>query len=646
MVQTRRRGRTLIVRSGRGVQVDAALRRHASAAGLLLVLLLSLAIVTPLVPRMINPYDEGMVAYGAERVLHGQRPAVDFYSPYGPGVFYTVAAAYRLFGTRLLVERWVTALLLIAVGGLSYLLLERRRGPRVPPGADNDGGAGVGRSPHGGRAGANAAGASSGYSHAGAGRWQTLRELRHLVIAGVAALTVVLLLASGWWYTPVNGGVLALVLLSGLALQQALATGSPGWAAAAGAAAGIAMTWRLTFGGALLIANAVTWAVTVAGETAEERRLNRNVGLVALVAAAVAIALPVYAGLIAAGGRRSWMSLIVWPLTSTEAANLPWPPLRLAPPEGDPSLLTRLTAATHGASFYYTGVTLLLMLWRLPLGPLSPVDRRLGLWLASMLPPLFLYAHGRTDYLHVTPLLVFSLLLAAVLVVPSETANREAPTTAPTESSARAARRAASLLHPRDLLQSAWKGFGLAVWIVSLLLLVPGVLFSAQQIWASPGRTPLELPGPRGAGVYAPYRYSRQYRALAPLIQYHVAPGQSIYSGTTRHDIYLTNDILLYFLAERNAATYYWCLDAGLTSSEAVQQEMLAEMSHGAVAMAVNWTDPKAGENNASGRSSCVRLLDEWLSREFVSVRLPGIMYDVRVRQELWRRPLASAEAN
>ena len=124
--------------------------------------------------------------------------------------------------------------------------------------------------------------------------------------------------------------------------------------------------------------------------------------------------------------------------------------------------MARLTATTHGASFYYTGVTLILLLWRLPLGPLSPVDRRLGLWLALMLPPLFLYAHGRTDYLHVTPLLVFSLLLAALLVVPSEKSDQEGPPDKLAASGERAAGRVASLLHPRDLLSrsgkaSAWR---------------------------------------------------------------------------------------------------------------------------------------------------------------------------------------------
>jgi len=178
---------------------------------------------------------------------------------------------------------------------------------------------------------------------------------------------------------------------------------------------------------------------------------------------------------------------------------------------------------------------------------------------------------------------------------------------------------------------------GLAFWAGSLVLLLPTIIFSVQQIWDSPGRTPLSLPGSRGAGVYAPYRFSRQYRAIVPLIQNNVAPAQAIYSGTMRHDIFLTNDTLIYFLAERNAATYYWCLDAGVTSSAPVQRQMLAELGRGGVAAAVLWTAPMTGEKNAGGRSSGVHLLDDWLSRDFISQPLRAVHYDIRLRAGLWR---------
>lgn len=56
-------------------------------------------------PPTINPYDEGLVAYGAQRVLAGEVPYRDFWTMYGPGAFYAGAGLYRLFGADLLAIR-------------------------------------------------------------------------------------------------------------------------------------------------------------------------------------------------------------------------------------------------------------------------------------------------------------------------------------------------------------------------------------------------------------------------------------------------------------------------------------------------------------------------------------------------------------
>jgi hypothetical protein len=555
--------------------------------GFALFLFLACIAVVPLLSRGINPYDEGVVALGAEQILHGRRPAVDFYTPYGPGVFYTVAAAYRLFGTRLLVERWIAGLLIIFTGVFAYLLL-------------------IGRT----RASSTDAARPNGDT-------QPVRhpELFGAVFEGqflpfFTGLLIVLMLVCGWWYTPLNGGALALMMLAGLALQRGLVTGSPGWATAAGVVIGLTLLWRLTFGGALLIASSLTWILTVTGDTAADRERDRRSGLLAMVAAAAAIAVPVYAGLIHAGGERALKSLLVWPLTSTGAADLGWPPFRLRSPSGSPALISQLADATHGAPYYYGIAAVALILLRLPLGALTAADRQLGLWLLILLVPMFVYANGRTDYTHITPLLTFSLLLAALAI--------------------------ASGLSVRDRRRPAgWKAFGLLIWSASVLLLVPTVLMSWPAIRWSAGRGPLELPGPRGAGVYAPYRFSRNYRALVPMVHHHVAPAQAIFSGTRRHDVFLTNDTLIYFLAERRPATFYWCLDANLTTSVPVQEEMVSELARGGVAAAVIWTAPAPTEQNRGSQSSGVLLLDEWLKREFEPIRLTGLQYDLWVRKGL-----------
>jgi hypothetical protein len=56
-------------------------------------------------------YDEGYLLDGVEKVMDGQLIYRDFHHTYAPGRFYLVAAAFKVFGKNLLVERYVFAFL-------------------------------------------------------------------------------------------------------------------------------------------------------------------------------------------------------------------------------------------------------------------------------------------------------------------------------------------------------------------------------------------------------------------------------------------------------------------------------------------------------------------------------------------------------
>ena len=59
----------------------------------------------------LNPYDEGVVSYAAERVANGAVPYRDLWIIYAPGQFYSVAGIFHVFGTSVLVERmWDTVM--------------------------------------------------------------------------------------------------------------------------------------------------------------------------------------------------------------------------------------------------------------------------------------------------------------------------------------------------------------------------------------------------------------------------------------------------------------------------------------------------------------------------------------------------------
>jgi hypothetical protein len=55
--------------------------------------------------RSVIVYDEGLIVTGASRVAAGAVPHRDFYTNYGPGQFYLLALAFKIFGPSLLVER-------------------------------------------------------------------------------------------------------------------------------------------------------------------------------------------------------------------------------------------------------------------------------------------------------------------------------------------------------------------------------------------------------------------------------------------------------------------------------------------------------------------------------------------------------------
>jgi hypothetical protein len=68
-------------------------------------------------------YDEGYLLDGVERILQGQVIYRDFHHTYAPGRFYLIAAAFKLLGNNLLVERFVFAVLEALKCGLAFLIV-------------------------------------------------------------------------------------------------------------------------------------------------------------------------------------------------------------------------------------------------------------------------------------------------------------------------------------------------------------------------------------------------------------------------------------------------------------------------------------------------------------------------------------------
>lgn len=96
-----------------------------------LVVCLSAVLVWPGVLRGWFPWDDGVLAQTADRVLHGQLPHRDFDDPYSGGFALIQAGLFRLFGTTLVTLRvpiFLVWLLSVAIG---VRLARRFVGPAV-----------------------------------------------------------------------------------------------------------------------------------------------------------------------------------------------------------------------------------------------------------------------------------------------------------------------------------------------------------------------------------------------------------------------------------------------------------------------------------------------------------------------------------
>jgi hypothetical protein len=94
-----------------------------------ILLLIAIAIAYPRWRAGIDWRDEGLLAYGAERVMHGEIPHRDFVSLQPPLSFYTAAAAFKLGGTSLATLRGFGLTIFLLLPVLIYALGRNFLGP-------------------------------------------------------------------------------------------------------------------------------------------------------------------------------------------------------------------------------------------------------------------------------------------------------------------------------------------------------------------------------------------------------------------------------------------------------------------------------------------------------------------------------------
>jgi len=81
--------------------------------------------------RDITSYDEGLIVFGAIRIMNGDVPYRDFYANYGPAQFYVLAALFKVFGPSILVHRVWDTVVRAAIVMLVYAVFARMENPRT-----------------------------------------------------------------------------------------------------------------------------------------------------------------------------------------------------------------------------------------------------------------------------------------------------------------------------------------------------------------------------------------------------------------------------------------------------------------------------------------------------------------------------------
>jgi hypothetical protein len=90
------------------------------------VAIFSFVVLLLVMHRDLGMFDEGIVLSDAMRVLHGDIIHRDFYSIYGPGQYYAVAAMFRFFGENFMAARLYDLVIKAAVLATLFYILVRQ----------------------------------------------------------------------------------------------------------------------------------------------------------------------------------------------------------------------------------------------------------------------------------------------------------------------------------------------------------------------------------------------------------------------------------------------------------------------------------------------------------------------------------------
>ena len=223
---------------------------------------------------------------------------------------------------------------------------------------------------------------------------------------------------------------------------------------------------------------------------------------------------------------------------------------------------------------------------------------------------MLVLATQRLDTGHAYPAIMFSMVLLCVCIPEWQLKNRN--------------------VLRNFLLTGAVLCYGIVsvfVWnwrISGMSVTVPPAIAS-EEVRYSRNEPPNEI---ARAG---PVPLALDQRQAVKYIQGHLLPGRPLYVGVATQGLGWYNDALFYFLADRPNSTRFDMFVPGITTSAAVQSEMLRDIRRKQTEYVVLFRVPPSHEPNLSSVDNGVRILDNAIRQDYAQVAQFG-------RYTIWHR--------
>ena len=460
----------------------------------------------------INRYDEGLIVYGATRILDGDTPYKDFWAIYSPAQFYIMAAMFKIFGTTIIVARtWFTVIRFILLM-VSYLIARK------------------------------------------------FVSQKNALLA--SALLLIWLGPFQYYGNPMHIALL-FSLLSFLSLLAFLSQRLKRWLFLSGVLVGVATLFRQDAGfytlvsSILVIIPFVFINATSKDDSFYKRFLHVTKFGFCFVSGSIIILLPtlIYFLLVVPADDLVY-DFITFPLKVYPAFRaLPYPAPMPNPSQlfsGLVSIKQYIQMAFRQLPLYSPFLIYLITGFSLAVRIRKKVIdwKQWNIWgliFILLLGLLFLnYVRVRTHLSHLMGTIIPAILLYVILL---------------------------SFIPKSGKLRPVIWIFAFLLGILFVgssiekteILLADGLFSQSKQYYS------LE----RARGIYEKGNWVSHYQNAIKYIQEKVPENEKIFVGSTRHDRIIWNDILFYFLSNRHSATKYYDLHPGITTTAEIQEKII-----------------------------------------------------------------------